>query len=353
MFRPTLVANPNDGAACINGDFIYQRKRKKDEWEDINDIPLSRLRAGEGVRITLGAKEVLALVRHLAALYRYYAANSLPKRKVHLIKLDLNAEDADAFQRLDVRRLVSLGRRAGVDIISQLLDWLSDQENAAQAVGQLRVLGSESLQRLSTAAGIASVEAALTEWESNRNNKSEEFWQKLLSRYAFVLSQAFSFPLVIIKAKAYLGGKRLDNTGGHLADYLAANPSTRNPVIIEIKTPGTPLLQKHKYRDDIYAPSEDLTGGAAQVLNYRQNLLADRSLTRGYEDRLEILSPHCMLLIGDTAQLTDEDQRRSFELTRAGYRDVLVITYDELFGRLRALLEAFGHASGIEPVPPN
>ena len=34
IFRPQLVDNANDPDACLKGRFIYQRKAKKDEWED-------------------------------------------------------------------------------------------------------------------------------------------------------------------------------------------------------------------------------------------------------------------------------------------------------------------------------
>ena len=338
VFKPRLVENAKDRDACVNGDLVYQRKSTKDAWEDHNDIPLNRLHAGEGVKISLQAGEVLAMVRHLAALYRLHGSGGLPRRKIHLLKLDLADVDGDALKQLDIRKLVALSRRAGVDVVTQFLQWLSTQDNAAVALKYLESLGTDALSRLSTLAGVAALESAVAEWEKNIDNALEEFWQDLLSRHAFVLSQAFSFPVVIIKAKAYMGGKVLDNTGGHLADYLAANPATRNPVIIEIKTPTTPLLERRAYRGGVYAPSEELSGGVTQVLTYRHSLIADPRLTKGYEDQLEVFQPMCMVLIGNTAELVDEDRRRSFELARTNYRDVVVLTYDELFDRLRSLL---------------
>jgi hypothetical protein len=51
-------------------------------------------------------------------------------------------------------------------------------------------------------------------WEANKNNADEGFWQTTLSHNLVVLSQVFSFPVIILQDKAYVGGTGLDQSGG-------------------------------------------------------------------------------------------------------------------------------------------
>jgi len=69
IFRPTLVDNPKDAAAAVNGAFVWQRKKKADQWESATEIPLSSLKSGEGFQLELHSSEVLTLFTRLAQLY--------------------------------------------------------------------------------------------------------------------------------------------------------------------------------------------------------------------------------------------------------------------------------------------
>ena len=41
VFIPTVVENKQDPDACVKGTFVYQKKSKKNEWENIKDINLN------------------------------------------------------------------------------------------------------------------------------------------------------------------------------------------------------------------------------------------------------------------------------------------------------------------------
>ena len=51
VFRPMLVDNYKSKDACIRGYFVYQKKRKNDEWEDLKTLALSGLRSGEWIKL--------------------------------------------------------------------------------------------------------------------------------------------------------------------------------------------------------------------------------------------------------------------------------------------------------------
>jgi hypothetical protein len=339
VFKPQLVNNARDASAPLRGTLIFQRKGPSSEWEEYNEVQLNKLKAQEWVRLDLKPGEIHRLMTHAAALYRVYQKDGIPRKKVHFLKIDLSEDDID--KGLDIGKLLQLGQKAGVDLLTQIVEWSTQIGNASEIFQRLEDLDISTLQRLNSLVGITSLKAVLSLWESNEANDDEEFWQKTLSENAFVLSQVFSFPLVIIEDKAYVGGKIVDNSRGHLADFLAANSLTKNSAIIEIKTPQTKLLGK-KYRADIYSASEELSGAIIQVLNYRYSLSTDfLSIRRKYEDMFDVFSPHCLVIAGHLSnQLTSEDHRRSFELIRNNLKDVLVLTYDELFGKIKQLIDA-------------
>ncbi len=339
VFKVQLVNNAQDSAAPLKGTLVFQRKGPNDTWEEHNEVPLSRLRAGEGIKLDLKAAEIDKLQRHIAAAYRLYEREGLPKGKAHFIRIDLgDGEEADITQ-IDIGKLLELSRRIGIDAFSDLVEWAAKAENTTDVLSQLNRLNIGTLQRLNSLVGISSLKNVLNQWESNQRNSDEEFWQKTLMENAFVLSQVFSFPVLIIRGKAYVGGKVIDNSGGHLVDFLAANPLTRNAVIVEIKTPQSKLLG-HKYRADVYSQSEELSGAVTQVLNYRYSLTTDfLSIRRGYEETFDVFSPHCLVIAGHAGQELDtEEKRQSFELARCNFKDVLVLTYDELFAKVKQLV---------------
>ena len=47
VFRPQLVDNPRDPAACVKGRFLYQRKGKDDAWQDFDSPSLSTFKRGD------------------------------------------------------------------------------------------------------------------------------------------------------------------------------------------------------------------------------------------------------------------------------------------------------------------
>jgi len=178
-------------------------------------------------------------------------------------------------------------------------------------------------------------------WDAHKNNKGEDFWQATFNENSYVLSQVFAVPLVFIQDKAYVGGMKMDRSDARFVDYIYSAESSREAILIEIKTPTTPLTAS-EYRGNL-PPSRDLAGSVVQVLNYRHELVQNlRTLTGGTTVPLNAFNPKCAVIIGNAeAELCDETARRSFELFRAGLKDVEIITYDELFRKVEILAELF------------
>jgi hypothetical protein len=212
------------------------------------------------------------------------------------------------------------------------LRWLSN----SSALAGLIDTGADKISVLNAMLGAASLRAVLQVWHTSQDRDDEEFWQATLAKHAFVFSQLLAYPVLVIAKKAYVGGKRLDNQHGNIVDFLA-RASTGNALLIEIKTPGTPLLGK-KYRDDVFPPSRDVTGSVSQLLQYRDSLMQEVGpLTRGQVPLLHS-EPRCLLVIGNVAdQLSDDYERSCFERFRERLVGVTVVGFDELFDRVTQL----------------
>jgi len=243
-------------------------------------------------------------------------------------------------------------RDGAADSLVRILKWLSTAPRGSEFAARLTQLDAKQLPEINALIGLAAVKSALLHWKSNQTNSDEEFWQKTLAERAFVLTQVFAYPAVVIGKKMYVGGKEITNKGGNVVDFLARIKSTGSVVLIEIKTPQTKLLGA-SYRNDAFPLSADLSGAVAQVLKYRQSLMrAFDTLVRSDPSCL-LGEPRCLVVAGNTAsQLTTTGMRESFELHRDRLQGVTILGYDELFDRLQSmvsLLEGTDSSSSQEP----
>ena len=174
-------------------------------------------------------------------------------------------------------------------------------------------------------------------WKKNKDNKDEEFWQRLFTDYPEIVSQSFSIPIVLFKDKAYLGGKSIENLDGKIIDYAYKNNLTNNIALIEIKTPMTPLLGK-PYRNTI-SISHDLTGSINQLLDYKDSVLKDfYSLRYKSQKEFHIINPKCLLIIGSFDKMTKKE-RDTFDMFRNDLKTIDILTFDELLDKLYILIK--------------
>jgi hypothetical protein len=339
VFKPLLVKNPHDEKASVKGCFVFQHKPTNDDWKDHDSVSLARLRGDEWIKLDLTSEELLGLLQNLGAFYRANAKYGLPREKSRFIKVS-------SADKLDFDRLFQMSRRTGIDAVAQLLEWLTESGNAVEVLENLKRLKINTLQRLNGLIGLTTLKAALADWEENKSNSSEEFWQNLFHEHAFILSQVFCLPTFILKEKAYVGGKSVNNRGGHLVDFLIANRITKNCALIEIKTPVTKLLGR-EYRAGVYSLSEELSGSITQVLNYRLSLLTHyNSLSVDTNSAFEIFAPPCFVIAGNANdEFSSDEQTQSLELIRSDLKNVSIVTFDELFAKTQALIDALEGAS--------
>lgn len=189
------------------------------------------------------------------------------------------------------------------------------------------------------------IETILEEFETLINlttdsSNLEEKWHQFFRENSWIFSQLFAFPMVLLKDKAYVGGKSVLDGGGKIADFLYTNEFSKNVAIIEIKTHLTGLMYKRPYRgSDVFSVSTGLSGAINQALDQRDNLQKEFYTLKKGED-FQSFNSKCVVLAGRVADLS-EDQLKSFELFRNEVKDVEIVTFDELLLKIEKLIEIF------------
>lgn len=310
LFRPELVENIHDKSSPVRGTFVFQRKSPKGKWEDFIEQKLSELKAGEGFSLMLHTRE-------LAALHNYIGELLETHKKlggiISYAEFELTPKD-----------------------VASALKNITNPGNADIVLEKLQQLDVDSVEKLNVLVGVSNLKKVLTMWEQNSDNDDENFWQRQFRENAWILSQVFAHPVVILQERAYVGGKSLSNTGGNLVDFIYRNELTNNVALIEIKTPKSQLMQTTRYRDNVVAVSTELNGAVGQILNYKHEL---QKSTSDSGDEYHVFDPKGVIVIGNLKnEQMDSVTRKSFELFRRQLKDAEVVTFDELFQKLRNMM---------------
>ncbi|WP_328591540.1 Shedu immune nuclease family protein [Methylotetracoccus oryzae] len=338
IFRPAIVENSANPAAAVRGVFLYQRKARSDTWVDFETIPLTSVKSGEGFRLELRSEELLGLYQVLGGLYCIKSEQGVPLGRKRFVEVTPPLERLQQLSREDFSTALNANRALGRHLLTKLLAWAAALDDASTLVEKLLEVAPSSLAKLNAAIGLQRLREALATWDANRDNTDEEFWQRQLTENSFVLEHVFSWPASIVAGKAYVGGKSVLNAGGNLVDFLLRNRLTQSAALIEIKTPGTPLLGG-RYRQT-YNVSTELSGAVMQALNYRHSLQDNYRQIQGHSDDLfDSFDPQCAVIIGNTRQLGDRQKTKAFELFRHQFPGLAVIPFDELFDKARKLVE--------------
>ncbi|EMJ48718.1 Shedu immune nuclease family protein [Leptospira santarosai] len=228
------------------------------------------------------------------------------------------------------------------EMISDLLEWIIENGENLSLIKNLGKLTPENLNKLNTFSGVLNLKNCLSHWERNQENPNEEFWQKEFKENSFLVSQLFTTPVLIMNQKGYVGGKSISNSGGSITDFIFANKLTKNTSIIELKTPVTKILGS-MYRNGVYHISSEISGSIVQICNYKDQITKNYySLASNTEDVFHVYDPTCILIVGNCSkELTDKEKLKSFELFRQQLGNIQVVTFDELFEKMRILIGMF------------
>lgn len=343
-FRPEIVDNIHDPTASVRGTFLYQKKGKNESWEDYKTLDLNRLKKGEYIKLHLRAGELKKLIDALDKHYKIFEKYGIRPGTVQYIFGKQEIIQLVEYLESNSDTLNDFFISGGLNILPKFIEWLSQSNDATTVIKRLQEIAVTDLEKVSNLIGIANIKKVLEIWEKNKKNSDEEFWQKTFLENSWLISQLFAVPMIIFEDKAYVGGKSIADKHGQIVDFIYKNSLTSNIAIVEIKTPVVKLVATSSYRANVYAVTENVSGGIAQVLSQKHSLLREyNSLKNNDQEEFNTCNPRCILIVGcfENTPL-NKHQLQSFELFRNTISGIEVITFDELFKKaelLVALLE--------------
>jgi hypothetical protein len=123
IFRPAIVDNSTEPAACVRGHLIYQKKGKKDVWADVEPTSLSSLKKGEQYRLELHAGELLLLLKHLAGLYKIHRKDGVPQGYSEYVKLESQLGELVKASEPDLAALLTTNPHDALTTLHRVLNW--------------------------------------------------------------------------------------------------------------------------------------------------------------------------------------------------------------------------------------
>lgn len=333
--------------------FLWEYRQIAHAIAEVSGVKTLIITAGAGVQLNaeagffvLGLRRFEAIRKEMNRIAARFRTDALKDRK-HLIYHELlNVASPSEFPKLrkSLRKdLISDLTRDGRDSTNvSRRDQKAAVELVRDNINNLAKIEPRKLLTLRSEIELASISELIAQFDSMMEKSlTEPKWQAFFEDNPFILSLAFSVPVLYIQGNPYVGGKRIDGTGGKFADFLYATARTGNLALIEIKKPSTDLLTARAYRgDEVFGPSDELGGAIAQLLDQSQKVAQEFLLIKSNSE-LDGIHAHAIrsiLVVGTLP--TEARKQRSFELLRNSISQMSIVTFDELRARLEAIRSA-------------
>lgn len=329
VLRPDIVENRKNPDATIKVSLFHQRKSLNGTWEDTPTMPLSSLKAGEQVKLTLHSEPTLELFRQLDNLYTIAT-----KGKIGFGKTSLVVGREEELIQTDTSRAV----------VIKLLLAKGYSDDIWQALVRVN---PDLATQLSYARIHTERKKALETFRLSLKQKLEEaWWQDFFERNTWIFGYGLKYQILkSIQSQPRYGGTNLAGRGTEKGDFLVRTEAdVKFTVLVEIKRPDSQILGNKAYRNGAWQLGEDLAGGVSQLqANCRcweiEGSSAEQNREALQQERTYTVHPKGILVIGATSQLNDIAKRNTFELFRQSVTNPEIITFDELYERAKFIVE--------------
>lgn len=178
-------------------------------------------------------------------------------------------------------------------------------------------------------------------------NPEENKWQGFFEKNKWIFGYGLDYQILRQEqVQPNYGGTKVDGKGGERGDYLT---STRGDlsftVLVEIKTPATPLLQGAKeIRNGAWSLSKDLTDAITQIeANIatweKEGSRQDDNKDRFDTEKIFTVKPKGIVVIGTLSELNERSKRETFQRFRKSIHGVDILTFDELYERASFIVD--------------
>lgn len=172
-------------------------------------------------------------------------------------------------------------------------------------------------------------EEALIDFESSLSeNKKESYWQEWFENNDWILGNEFT---------GILDERNIDTK--NIADFLVET-FDGFVDIVEIKRPDGNLKFWSDSKDhDNLIPSQDLVKAITQTQNYIQSLEEEMNSVKMQKKlgNASIVKPRATLIFGRSVDWGDEEYK-AFRILNDGYKDLTILTYDQVLTRAKKTL---------------
>ena len=329
VLRPDIVENPKSPDAKVKVSLIHQRKSPNGTWEDAPTIPLSSLKAGEQIKLTLHSEPTLELFRQLDNLYAIATKGKIGFGKTSLVVgREEEVIQADASRAIVIKLLLAKGYS---DDIWKALVLVNPDLATQLSYARIHTERKKALETFRL---------------SLKQTQEESWWQDFFQRNTWIFGYGLKYQILkSVQSQPRYGGANVAGKGTEKGDFLERTEAEiRFTVLVEIKRPDSLLLGSKSYRNGAWQLGEDLTGGVSQLqANCRRWELegsqAEQNLEALQQEKIYTVHPKAILVIGAITQLNGIAKRNTFELFRRSVTNPEIITFDELYERAKFIVE--------------
>ena len=177
--------------------------------------------------------------------------------------------------------------------------------------------------------------------DMKKHEDDESWWQNFFENNKWIFGYGLNYQILRQEqTQPHYGGDRVDGTGGQKGDYLTSTLGNISfTVLVEIKTPNTPLIQGTKeIRNGAWSLSKELTDAVSQIeanidtWDKRGSKEPDNQ-DRFEKDEIYTVQPKGIIVIGNLDSLDSRSKRESFQRFRKSIHGIDILTFDELLKR--------------------
>jgi len=203
----------------------------------------------------------------------------------------------------------------------------------------------------------------LSEFRDNIKNQGddESWWQDFFEKNKWIFGYGLNYQILRQEQiQPHYGGVAVDGKGGEKGDYLTSTDGVINfTVLVEIKTPNTPLLQgTTEIRNGAWSFSKHLTDAISQIQGNidmweKQGSKLQKNVDKLEGDGVYTVKPKGIIVIGNLGQLTSVRSKwETFQRLRRSIYGIDILTFDELLKRAEFIVEEKTENEEIELSAP-
>lgn len=328
-----LVFHPEVHSGGVRGSFIRWKKDRSDTYQQIKEKDFRSLKLDEGVKIEIKTEELSSFIKEIQ---KHYSLIGKKSGKYRIID-----EDDKVFIVNDENKSEVIQQVIKNDFSEEL--WRQLQEANFDLATSLSMGHLQSVRQ-----------RALSEFEKNlpiKGDGQECYWQSFFEKNQWIFGYGLSYKFLnLTEDQPCFGGTSYTGKGSQRGDLLCSTAGDISfTVIVELKTPATPLLQgTSQQRNGAWSLSKELVDAVTQTQAYCSTW--ERSSHDNAEDleedKIYTTKPKGIIVVGSLSKLAIKGERatinrirrETFERFRQSLSGIEILTYDELLKRAQYIV---------------